>query len=116
HRAAHVQPGGGPAARDQLRQETGQRDREEARGIRATHGRARLHVASGTPPRGMVHAGEEVELIASVMIEKSARACPAGWRSGLLDLNHIAPSNRLVSDRSRNSFRACCTLRRISRS
>ena len=63
HRAAHVQPGGGPAARHQFRQEAGQRDREEARGVRASHGGARLHGPPGAPPRGMVHAGEEVELI-----------------------------------------------------
>ena len=43
HRAAHVQPGRGPAAGHQLRLEEGQRDREEARGVRAAHGRARLH-------------------------------------------------------------------------
>ena len=58
HRAAHVQPGRGPAAGDQLRQEAGQRDREEARGVRAAHGRARLHAAPGPPPGRMVHAGE----------------------------------------------------------
>ena len=61
-RAAHVQPGRGSAAGNQLRQEAGQRDREEARGVRAAHGRARLHPTPGAPSRGMVHAGQEIEL------------------------------------------------------
>ena len=60
HRAAHVQPGRGPAARHQLRQEAGQRDR---RGVRPSDGGARVHGPAGAPPGGVVRPGEEVELI-----------------------------------------------------
>jgi len=50
------------------------------------------------------------------MIEKSAPSLWAGLGSGLLDLNHTRINDFLVSFRSRNSFRARRTMRRISRS
>ena len=46
------------AAGDQLRLEEGQRNREEARGVRRAHDRPRLHRAAGPPPGRVVHAGE----------------------------------------------------------
>jgi hypothetical protein len=52
----------------------------------------------------------------SVMIEKSAASLWARLGRGLLDLNHTRVIDSLVSFRSRNSFRARRTMRRISRS
>ena len=51
-------PGRGSAAGDLVRIEEGRRHRKEARRVRRAHGRARLHRASGSPARRVVHAGE----------------------------------------------------------
>ena len=56
HRAAHVQSGGRPAARDQLRLEEGQRNGEKAQRICRADGDARLYRAAGPQTGGVVHA------------------------------------------------------------
>ena len=81
---------------------------------------ARISAATGVwrpvPRRGIYVHRRQPQGGTSVMIEKSATSRWAGFVSGLLDLNHTRIINLLVSFRSRNSFRARRTLRRISRS
>ncbi len=57
-RAAHVQPGRGPAADHQLRQQERGRDRAQARRVPRPHDRPRLHRAAGPAAGRMVHAGK----------------------------------------------------------
>ena len=81
---------------------------------------ARISAATGVwrpvPRRGIYVHRRQPQGGTSVMIEKSAPSRWAGFVSGLLDLNHTGIVDSLVSFRSRNSFRARRTLRRISRS
>ena len=58
HRAAHVQSGGGPPARHQLRLEKGQRNGEEAQRICRADGDPRLHREAGPQTCRVVHAGK----------------------------------------------------------
>src|SRR6185312_2806494 len=71
-RKADILAGRGPASGHLLRVEEGRRDGEEARRVRRTHGGARLHRASGSPARRMVHACEAGRLRRMERMEK----CP----------------------------------------
>ena len=62
-REAHVQPGRGPAAGDQLRHQEGQLDRQAAPGVPDAHGRARLHRPPGAAAGRMVHAGQQGRIV-----------------------------------------------------
>ncbi|MGY4285719.1 serine protein kinase [Bradyrhizobium sp. LM2.7] len=61
-RKADILPGRGPASGHLVRVQEGRRDGEEARRVRRTHGGARLHRASGSPARRVVHAREASRL------------------------------------------------------
>ena len=58
-RKADVHAGRGSAAGDQLRVQEGHRHRDQAQRVRQAHAGARLHPASGSPPRRMVHARQQ---------------------------------------------------------